>query len=121
MIYIHDSYFEDLSSDYGGALYLYNSNTEKKLLVESSIFTNCSDLGGGIYMRYGHCILSKLCGIECKADNSGPLSDVVLNSDNAINKILESTVSKCSSEENGSPLSHHYGNIDVVLLLWNMA
>ena len=83
------------------------------------MFISCSAsmTGGAIRMSNGHCILSKLCGIECKADNGGPLSDVVLNSDNAINKILESTVSKCSSEENGSPLSHHYGNIDVVLLL----
>ena len=78
------------------------------------MFISCSAsmTGGAIRMSNGHCILSKLCGVECNTTSSnGPFSYVNLNS-GSINKILQSTVSKCSSEENGNTLCHLDGNIE---------
>ena len=108
-----DSYFEDLSASSGGALY-WLASKDKKLLVESSMFIRCSasSQGGALYMWYGNCILSKLCGVECEADYGPPFSYVELFSVDAINKILESTVSKCKSTSWGYTIDHLYGNIE---------
>ena len=59
-VYVHDSFFNELSSDNGGSI-SWTAEDTSKLLVESSMFINSSatEYGGSIMMENGNCILSE--------------------------------------------------------------
>ena len=115
-LYICNSYFYDMSGNTnGGCIYVSTKSSTTKLLVETSTFYNSSVLSKGavIYMQEGNSILSKLCGVECKTEqNSGAFSRIdVTNHETSINRVLDSTITRCSSVDNGYPLCNYYGEI----------
>ena len=94
--YVSNSYFESLTSDYGGAIRV-NSNYLWKTLIESSLFISCSSshYGGAIYIYSGSFIMNKVCGYKCKSSNSygGFLDDGESNT--LYIKLLDSAISSC--------------------------
>ena len=116
-VYIKSSYFKGLSvtsSNDGGALYITGIS---KLLIELSTFIECEapSMGAGIYMSGGQCILYRVCGVECEQTanmNGGVFSYVeVTKSANSINNIIETSVTKCKSEEWGFTVNQMYGHV----------
>ena len=115
-LYICNSYFYDMSGNTnGGCIYVSTKSSTTKLLVETSTFYNSSVLSKGavIFMQEGNSILSKLCGVECKTEqNPGAFSRIdVTNHETSINRVLDSTITRCSSVDNGYPLCNYYGKI----------
>ena len=114
-IYVSNSFISETKSEAnGGAIYLL-ATSDHKLLIEETYILSCSaqSQGGGIFMRNGNGILSKVCGISCTAINSRSFSSFDFTSNQqTINKIFLTTVSYCNTIEsvNGLTLRHLYGN-----------
>ena len=100
----------------------YQAHSSGKMLVELSIFINCTsnDLGGCIYQSDGNFVLNKCCGIRCytkgtiNGHRSGQFAYTTLSSDNK-NNLLDSSIS-LSYEDSASYQAALYllnGNIIV--------
>ena len=120
-IYIADSYFINLHyNGPGGAVYFRNEDEQarNKLLIESSSFISCSagTNGGAIYGYKGNLILNRVCSYNCNTTSGqekigqftyAQMSDI----DNIENSLLDSSISKSSSEDSGYTVNHYYGRI----------
>ena len=98
------------SSTYSGAIYIESNSGESLILIEKSMFIECSGEYGGAISAKGNnqCVLSRLCSDKCTAYHE-PFDLIYVTESNQPKKnfILETSVSKAYSETHGCTIDHH--------------
>ena len=98
-LYISQCTFYDMSSTTDGGA-IYSSILNAHILVESSIFQNCSTLGtctAAIRVNGGNCAITHVCGTFCKAKVNDGFCSVSTNENIKTNVVLDSSVCHCES------------------------
>ena len=115
-IYVYNSLFIDFTSNGSGSV-VYYSKEGGKLLVELTIFSNCSAQlhGGCIYAEKCNCVINYVCSIGCYQTqydgNYGQFIRTYSINESQLNYVLYTSV--CSTPEtpqgNGAPIDLLFG------------
>lgn len=117
--YIKSSQFDSLlEQTNGGGISLNVSEQTTKILIEESLFRNCSAIqnGGAIHKEStGHIVLQRICGIECQTSSSGSYYDgpfcyiFTENSSEYRSYVIHSHITKCKNPSYGYTLALYNG------------
>ena len=115
-IWIYSSIFQNIESYHSnGAALCKNSGTSYNFLVEFSIFHECNTIssdGGAIYFSTGQCVISSSCGYKCTAGDDGDGQFCYVQaSENSKNYVIDSSITKISTEKGDYTLKHEKGNV----------
>jgi hypothetical protein len=114
-IFVSSCQFIECKSDSnGGGIYVSATN-DTKMLVEKSTFDNCqttaSGSGGAIHFGFsGNCVLSEVCGYECRASSNNQFDYIqCTESVSYKNYVNDSTIFHSVNENSGSAVTHYHG------------
>ena len=102
-VYVSHCGFSDITGATQGGCISYEAKASSRMLVELSSFLSCSatTYGGAVYIRYGECILTKLCAVKCVCTSSvSGLGQLIFTSltVNKNNNVYDSPIALCGSE-----------------------
>ena len=107
----------EVTNEGGSAIYVYESLDSTKMLIEKSLFQNCTSSGesgyGTIYfLPQGNCVLSKICAYNCSASMVSFSFVWCSEGDEYKNHVLDSSVCYCNS--GGQGVLYHFFGIVVI-------